>query len=251
MVEPTTLRSSSVSAVRRETSSPLRLRSKNAWSSPTRCEYRRSRRSATTRSPSSETKKKRAAVASASASATANTSAKVALMLPPPEKPWSIIRRTTRGRLRVAVLDAASDTSQATSRPLWRRTNGHSARRLPSRGLGLSAASGAAVVSGARSGPVSCPGMSAITLVVEAHPVTGGVAQAQVQGVDIVGGQAQQQAGACGVEGFGQFLGRCRRQRGVDGAQVLERRVQGEFAHVDQRHALGAAQAFGDRKSVV
>src|SRR3546814_8907101 len=42
MVEPTTLRSSSVSAVRRETSSPLRLRSKNAWSSPTRCEYRRS-----------------------------------------------------------------------------------------------------------------------------------------------------------------------------------------------------------------
>src|SRR3546814_7693621 len=112
MVEPTTLRSSSVSAVRRETSSPLRLRSKNAWSSPTRCEYRRSRRSATTRSPSSETKKKRAAVASASASATANTSAKVALMLPPPEKPWSIIRRTTSGRLRVAVLDAASDTSQ-------------------------------------------------------------------------------------------------------------------------------------------
>src|SRR3546814_1276412 len=75
-------------------------------------------------------------------------------MLPPPEKPWSIIRRTTSGRLRVAVLDAASDTSQATSRPLWRRTNGHSARRLPSRGLGLSAASGAAVVSGARSGPV-------------------------------------------------------------------------------------------------
>src|SRR3546814_1471099 len=39
-------------------------------------------------------------------------------------------------------------------------------------------------------------------IVVEAHPVTGGVAQAQFQGVDIVGGQAQQQAGACGVEGF-------------------------------------------------
>src|SRR3546814_5963794 len=45
-------------------------------------------------------------------------------------------------------------------------------------------------------------------IVVEAHPVTGGVAQAQFQGVDIVGGQAQQQAGACGVEGIGQFLGR-------------------------------------------
>src|SRR3546814_12239634 len=79
---------------------------------PTRCEYRRSRRSATTRSPSSETKKKRAAVARARASATANTSAKVALMLPPPEKPRSISRRTTRGRLRVEVLDAARDNSQ-------------------------------------------------------------------------------------------------------------------------------------------
>jgi len=56
MVEPTTLRSSSLSAVRRDTSSPLRLRSWKPAPSWIRCAYSRLRRSATTFSPSSETK---------------------------------------------------------------------------------------------------------------------------------------------------------------------------------------------------
>ena len=55
MLEPTTLRSSSVSADSRDTSSPVRERSKNAWSRPSRWPYSARRRSATTRSPSSVT----------------------------------------------------------------------------------------------------------------------------------------------------------------------------------------------------
>ena len=56
MLEPTTLRSSSASDVRRDTSSPLRVRSWNPASSPMRCAYSVWRMSATTRSPSSDTK---------------------------------------------------------------------------------------------------------------------------------------------------------------------------------------------------
>ena len=56
MLVAITLRSSSASAVSRDTSSPLRLRSWKPASSAIRCEYSCPRRSATTRSPSNDTK---------------------------------------------------------------------------------------------------------------------------------------------------------------------------------------------------
>ena len=118
MLEPTTLRSSSVSADRRETSSPLRVRSRKPASSASRWAYRRSRRSATTRSPSSETKKKRAAVASASASGDARTAARRRdrCCRRPGEALVDHLPHRDR-QLSVAVEDAASATSQATNRP--------------------------------------------------------------------------------------------------------------------------------------
>ena len=156
MPEPITPRSSSVSADRRETSSPLRLRSKNAWSSPTRCPYRRVRRSAMTRSPSSETKKNRAAVARASPRATTNSTAKAVLMLPASLKPRSIISRTATGRLSVAVEEAASAISQATTSPRWRPRKGSSVRSTPTRALaGVAAASEAAASGAAGDGSVA------------------------------------------------------------------------------------------------
>ena len=54
---PTTVCTSSVSVPRRDCSSPVRVDSKKPRSSPSRCEYRRCRMSATTRSPSRLTKK--------------------------------------------------------------------------------------------------------------------------------------------------------------------------------------------------
>ena len=130
---PTMLRISSTSAVSRETSSPLRVRSWKPASRLMRCAYNWVRRSATTRSPSRETKKKRAAVATASATATTNSSRKARSMSPalPLRNPSSIIVRNATGRLSEAAEDSASAHSQAPNRPRWRRTKGHSARREP------------------------------------------------------------------------------------------------------------------------
>ena len=145
MLVPITLRSSSASAVRRDTRSPLRLRSWKPASSWIRCEYNFPRRSATTRSASSDTKKKRAAVASASATAATNSHTNARSIAPPPPcaKPWSIMVRNAIGRLSVALLDAPSAISQATNKPRCLRTNGHRVRRLPILRDALSALTGA------------------------------------------------------------------------------------------------------------
>ena len=135
MLLPTTLRNSSLSADRRDTSSPLRLRSWNCASSPTRCAYNCWRRSATTFSPSNETKKKRDALASANTTTTANTSRNTWSMLPPLLKPSSIMRRNATGKLSVAAEATASAASQAMNRSMCWRTNGHSARNVPSLAL--------------------------------------------------------------------------------------------------------------------
>ncbi len=52
-------------------------------------------------------------------------------MLAPLLKPWSIICRNATGRLRVALEEQASASSQPENRPRWRRTNGHRARNEP------------------------------------------------------------------------------------------------------------------------
>ena len=116
MLLPTTPRISSTSAVNRDTSSPLRLRSWKPASSPIRCAYSRSRISATTRSPSSEMKKKRVAVLSARTSATTNSSRKaLSISLPLPlRKPSSIMVLIANGKLSDVAEDTISASSHAT-----------------------------------------------------------------------------------------------------------------------------------------
>ena len=118
-LEPTTLRSSSVSADSRETSSPERVRSKNSMSSRSSRAYRLRRRSAITFSPSRLTKKKRRAVATASSTATASRPKNQRSMAAgsSPAKPRSIMKRTATGRLSVARLDSASAPSHSATRP--------------------------------------------------------------------------------------------------------------------------------------
>ena len=87
--EPMTVCTSSASAVMRDSSSPLRLRSKKLVSSVSRCAYKRRRRSATTDSPSIEMNQKRSEVATARTPATMNRPRKLRSMAEgsAPEKP--------------------------------------------------------------------------------------------------------------------------------------------------------------------
>jgi hypothetical protein len=115
---PTTLRSSSASADRRESSSPERVRSKKLWSSDSRCEYRLRRRSEMTRSPSSDTQKKRTAVAIASTTATANRSRNQRSMLPAAAAGEALVDHLLEspGKDRVELEETASAPSQPNSK---------------------------------------------------------------------------------------------------------------------------------------
>ena len=142
-VEETTLRKSSVSAASRLTSSPARVRAKKSISSRSRCPNTRSRRSATTFSPSRLMQKKRPAVAMASTSATAMRPRNQRSMLPESdaEKPWSIINRTATGKASVALEDSTRKPSQPAIRPRYGRRNGSRVRRAASgRGRGWESA---------------------------------------------------------------------------------------------------------------
>ncbi len=115
-------------------------------------------------------------MARASTTATSISRAKARLIWPPLLKPWSIICLTAGGRLSVAAEDTARAISQAVNRPLWRRTNGHSVRRLPRRRSG--------------GGEAGASSLSVILVVVfYADTVTSGVAQADFQCVDLIGRQ--------------------------------------------------------------
>src|SRR5690606_16510302 len=245
MLVAMTTRSSSASAVRRDTSSPLRVRSKNPASSDTRCAYSWPRRSATTRSPSRETKKKRTAVASASATATANSNMKARSMAVPPPwlKPWSIMIRNACGRVSVAVEEATSAASQAANRPRWRRTNGQSIFRLPmgALDLGSMAASGRGEASVIRL-------LSAIRG--DGHTgdpdfVAGGIAQPAAQGIHGFGRQPELQYHAVGGELLGPLLCPVLRQGGVHRAGMCERVGQLQVHVLDQLALRCGAQAFG------
>src|SRR5687768_5101624 len=178
-------------------------------------------------------------------------------MLPALSKPWSIMRRTAMGRLSVAVEDAASASSQATNRPRWARTNGHSVRRVPIRAFAvagvlsgssllamramLSARSHAAFRqarwSRARRSRARRSGAG------EADPVARGVAQLCLQVVDAIGGQAQSQVQAIGVEAFVELVRAVRRDGGMQEADVVKADAQFQFAHRDQRAPRRDAQA--------
>src|SRR5690606_26983348 len=259
MLVAITPRSSSASAVSRETSSPLRVRSKKPASSETRCAYSCPRRSATTRSPRRETKKKRAAVASANATATANSSMKARSIAPPPPwaNPWSIMIRNACGRVRVAVEEAARATSQAVNSPRWRRGKGQSGFRLPMgalavvRGLAPGAGSGCALPAAGEAAFIRL--LSAIGVVRcmgDADLPARGVAQLQLQRADRVRRHSQQQTPAIGRETLGQLVGPVLCERRVHCAGVFEGVRQPQVDVLDERAARGRAQAFGGAASV-
>src|SRR5690606_74786 len=230
----------------RETSSPVRLRSWKPASRLIRCEYSRPRRSATTRSPNSETKKKRAAVAMASATATANSSMNARSMAPPPPsaKPWSIMVLNATGRLSVAADDAASANSQPANNARCLRTNGQRVRRR------LTGALAGGAVSFPDSFGSVIPPLSAIGRrasraaggsgsIGDVRPVAGRVPQVVRQSLQPVGGQPQAQAGTPCIEVLLELLGAVGGGAGVDRTGVGKGVVHGAFRPMHQFAALG------------
>ena len=134
---------------------------------------------------------------------------------------------------------AAEDTARASSRavnsPLWRRTNGHSVRRLPRRRSG-----------GSKRGVV----LVSHLVVFYADTVTGGVAQADFQCVDLIGRQFDPQAHTVGIELFIALFRAEGGQGGVQGAEVLKASQQLQPGQRHQRQARGGAQALGGGATV-
>ena len=247
MLEPTTLRSSSASAVRRDTSSPLRVRSWKPASSPIRWAYSRSRRSATTRSPSSDTKKKRAAVASASATRHGKQQHEGAV--------------DGAAALREALVDHRAERLGQRQRRRARNTPAPPASRRTGPGAGARTATGCA---GCRSAP--CLGRcrcrsSGLALGfhgAQAHPITGGVAQPRFQGRPAaIRGRRRRRRTPSASKSFVQFFRVERGERRMHGPGDVERirpaaRWHGRSAvavRATRRHSAAAAAVGADQSA--
>ena len=257
MLEPTTLRSSSASAVRRETSSPLRVRSKKPASS---AEQVRVQACCAGRRP----RVRRAARRNRSAPrwpapaprATTNRKHERAIDVGAAgEALVDHVAERDRQAQRRGRTNSASASSQATNRPRCGRTNGHSARRRRS-GLwagSVSCGMDAGSLRGRRT--ARCPRRidedHACQSDSRTHPVTGGVAQAGFQGVDAIGGQAQTQARRRARRRSRRALSAPRPASAACTLPMSSKRgSELQLAQHDQRRRRRGAQAFGRRAAV-